>query len=67
MIAKHYTYRTFWSAKDAEFVAKCAEFPSLSWLDKDENDAFKGIKQLVRETIDDLSEAGENASGALAD
>ena len=28
----HYTYRVSWSADDAEYVATCAEFPSLSWL-----------------------------------
>ncbi len=28
----HYTYRVTWSAEDGEFLATCAEFPSLSWL-----------------------------------
>lgn len=27
-----YTYAVHWSAEDREFVATCAEFPSLSWL-----------------------------------
>ena len=31
----HYTYRVTWSAEDDEHVGLCAEFPSLSWLDKD--------------------------------
>ncbi len=29
---EHYTYRVSWSAADGEFVATCAELPSLSWL-----------------------------------
>ncbi|MFK4494760.1 hypothetical protein ABH936_001880 [Dermacoccus sp. GAS27A] len=26
-----YGYRVVWSSVDGEFVATCAEFPSLSW------------------------------------
>lgn len=32
-----YTYRVSWSEEDAEFVATCAEFPGLSWLDHGED------------------------------
>ncbi len=28
----HYTYRVTWSSEDKEYVGLCAEFPSLSWL-----------------------------------
>lgn len=31
---KHYTYRVTWSEEDQEYVALCAEFPSLSFLDE---------------------------------
>jgi hypothetical protein len=27
-----YTYRVTWSVEDDEFLATCAECPSLSWL-----------------------------------
>ena len=29
---KHYTYRVVWSVEDEEYIASCAEFPSLSYL-----------------------------------
>jgi hypothetical protein len=44
---KHYTYRVTWSEEDQEFVALCAEFPSLSFLDEDMTAALDGIVTLV--------------------
>lgn len=41
-----YTYRVTWSDEDSEYVGLCAEFPSLSWFDKSQHDAFKGICNL---------------------
>ncbi len=67
MITDHYTYRISWSQNDAEYVATCAEFPSLSWLDEDQVEALKGIKQLVRDVIDDLSGTGETIPTPIAD
>lgn len=49
-----YAYRVVWSEKDKEYVGLCAEFPSLSWLDKSQDKAFKGIRKLVAETIEDM-------------
>lgn len=49
-----YAYRVTWSEEDQEYVGLCAEFPSLSWLDKSQDTAFKGIRKLVAETIDDM-------------
>jgi len=54
-----YTYRVAWSAEDEEFVATCAEFPSLSWLAPTQNRALKGIESIVEETVRDLLDAGE--------
>lgn len=59
MVADPYTYRIGWSAEDAEFIGTCVEFPSLSWLDEDEDAAFRGIRKLVRETVADMIAAGE--------
>jgi predicted RNase H-like HicB family nuclease len=50
----HYTYRVAWSAEDHEHVATVAEFPSLSWLAPDPQEAFSGLVNLVREVIEDL-------------
>ncbi|GHJ17909.1 hypothetical protein [Micromonospora sp. AKA38] len=41
-----FTYRVTWSAEDHEFVATCAEFLSLSWLDADEIEALRGLQDL---------------------
>lgn len=49
-----YAYRVVWSEDDKEYVGLCAEFPSLSWLDKSQDTAFKGIRKLVAEVVDDL-------------
>jgi predicted HicB family RNase H-like nuclease len=63
----HYTYRLSWSADDGEYVATCVEFPSLSWLDEDEVAALRGLKDLVRDTVEDMRANGERPPLALAD
>jgi predicted HicB family RNase H-like nuclease len=63
----HYTYRVTWSPDDEEHVATCVEFPSLSWLDGDEIEALRGIRQLVAETVADLRANGEAVPEPLAD
>ncbi|MGC5333741.1 type II toxin-antitoxin system HicB family antitoxin [Micromonospora sp. DT62] len=55
----HYTYRVTWSAEDREFVATCAEFPSLSWLAPSQIEALQGLQDLLREVIEDMQEQGE--------
>jgi len=59
IVAEQYTYRVRWSQRDGEFVATIAEFPSLSWLAKDQVEAFLGAVALVRETLDDLVDDGD--------
>lgn len=51
-----YTYRVTWSAEDHEFVATCAEFPSLSWLAPSQIEALQGLEELLREVIADMKE-----------
>ncbi|MFD4439005.1 type II toxin-antitoxin system HicB family antitoxin [Nocardia sp. NPDC058519] len=51
----HYAYRVLWSPEDEEFVALCAEFPSLSWLAPTQAEALEGMLVLVAETIKDLA------------
>jgi predicted HicB family RNase H-like nuclease len=55
----HYTYRVSWSADDDEFVATCAEFPSLSWLAPNRDDALRGLESLLLEVVGDMVEQGE--------
>lgn len=62
----HYTYRITWSEEDKEYVGLCAEFPSLSWLDRAPEKALKGIRQVVAETVADLESNGEAVPEPLA-
>lgn len=55
----HYGYRVTWSAEDREFVATCLELPSLSWLAATQEDALIGLRELVRDVVDDLAASGE--------
>src|SRR3989339_1535631 len=61
-----YSYRVTWSEDDAEFVGLCAEFPSLSWLSKSQNAAFKGIRKLVAEALKDMEQQKEPIPEAIA-
>jgi predicted RNase H-like HicB family nuclease len=54
-----YTYRVMWSEEDGEYVGLCAEFPSLSWLAKTQEDALTGIRKTVQQVIRDMKSTGE--------
>jgi predicted HicB family RNase H-like nuclease len=54
-----YTYRVTWSEEDQEYVGLCAEFPSLSWLDKSQEKALVGVRKLVADTVEDLERSKE--------
>jgi len=60
MNAKHYTYRVRYSTEDDQFVATVAEFPSLSWLADQPNDALTGAIALVADVVADMRETGED-------
>jgi predicted HicB family RNase H-like nuclease len=64
--SEKYTYRVMWSEPDNEFVGLCAEFPSLSWLDKSQGKALNGINKLVAEVLEDLAASGESIPEPLA-
>lgn len=66
MTADRYTYRVTWSAEDEEYVGTCAEFPSLSWLDPDEEEAFRGIRSVVREVVEEMTTSGEAIPDPIA-
>ncbi len=56
---KHYTYRVTWSEEDKEYVALCAEFPSLSFLAEEQTEALNGIVELVRTVLEDMKASNE--------
>lgn len=61
-----YTYRVTWSSLDGEYVGLCEEFPSLSWLDSDQEKAFKGIVAVVEQVVEDMRANGETIPTPLA-
>lgn len=63
---KHYTYRVTWSEDDGEYVALCAEFPSLSYLAPEQTAALQGLIKLVGEVVADMSANGEQVPVPLA-
>jgi predicted HicB family RNase H-like nuclease len=63
----HYTYRVTWSGEDGEFLATCAEFPSLSWLASSQVEALQGLEEVLREVIADMEEQGEQAPQPFAE
>ncbi|PWU51659.1 toxin-antitoxin system HicB family antitoxin [Micromonospora sp. S4605] len=63
----HYTYRVTWSAQDDEFLATCAEFPSLSWLALSQIEALQGLQDMLREVIADMEEQGEQVPQPFAE
>jgi predicted HicB family RNase H-like nuclease len=61
-----YTYRVTWSEEDNEFVGLCAEFPGLSWLSSDPVEAMRGVRALVKESVEDMSQNGEKIPTPLS-
>jgi predicted HicB family RNase H-like nuclease len=61
-----YTDRITWSIEDTEYAGLCAEFPSLSWLDKTPEAALSGIRKLVAEVVLDMQSNDEKVPEPLA-
>lgn len=56
---ERYAYRVIWSDQDKEYVALCAEFPSLSFLAETQIAALEGIIQTVEAVVEDMKASGE--------
>ena len=56
-----FTYQVLWSEENQEYVATVAEFPLLSWLDADRQQAEQGLLDLVVEVVEDIEASGEVA------
>ncbi len=57
-LMKRYSF----SVRMGEFgepIGVCKEFPSLSWIDGSREDALRGIKRLVRRSLEDMQRSGE--------
>ena len=53
------TYRVTWSAEDEEYVATCLELPSLSWLADTQEDALRGLRELIADVVQDMRDSQE--------
>lgn len=62
----YYTYRVMWSEEDQEFVALCAEFPSLSFLANTQPKALKGLVKTVDDILADMEATGETPPETLS-
>ena len=51
---KDYRYEVTWLSEDREYLALCAEFPSLSYLSEDPTDALINLINLVEEVVADM-------------
>jgi predicted RNase H-like HicB family nuclease len=64
----HYSYRVVWSPEDGEYVATALEWgPAFSWLDEDPTVALGGLRDLIRESIEDLTADGKPVPAPFAD
>ena len=62
-----YSYRVIWSEEDQEFVGLCSEFPLLSWLVPNREEALSGIRVLVSDVVADMESNFEAAPVPVAD
>ena len=61
-----YTYRVTLSNEDEEYVALCAEFPSLSWAADNPEESLQGIRQVVADVVADLESNNEPVPEPIA-
>lgn len=54
-----------WSPKHREYIGRCAQFPSLSFLASDPDAARKGITKLVAAVRQDMASFGETPPRGL--
>jgi hypothetical protein len=48
-------YDVVWSEQDESYVATVKEFPSMSWLEETPDKALNGIRNLVRDTLEEIA------------
>jgi len=65
-VAEKYTYRVIWSEEDQEYVGLCAELPSLSWLEKSQTAALRGIIEATRQAVEDMAKRRESIPEPVA-
>jgi predicted HicB family RNase H-like nuclease len=60
MANDRFTYRVTWSEEDQGYIGLCVEFPSLSWVASEPEEALRGIRAVVSEVVLDMEAQGES-------
>lgn len=55
-MSEKFSYRIVWSDEDAEYVGRCDQFPSLSWLAPSPESALRGIRKVVAGVTAEMSD-----------
>jgi hypothetical protein len=58
-----FTIHIRFSEEDGEYVATCDEYPSLSWLDDTEANAWYGVAKLITKAIADNAYGSQKCNG----
>lgn len=58
-MAAKYTYRISWSSSENQYLATVVEFPSLSWIADDREEALTSLTSLVGQVLKDMGNSGE--------
>ena len=66
IISYSYSYSVIWSDDDKEYVGLCAEFPGLSWLAGTQEEALRGIREVVADVVVDMKANNEAVPEPLA-
>jgi hypothetical protein len=66
-ISEYYTYQSRWHEPYQEFVGTCVEMPLLSFLAETHAKAIVGIRDLVKQVVEGMIEAGEEPPALLSD
>src|SRR5438552_17341139 len=53
-----YSVVVSWSEEDGEYMATSPEWPELSWLAPSEPDAISGLRRVIRDAIEVLTDDG---------
>jgi len=57
--AAQYTYEAMWSEEDRAFIARVAEFPSLTARGDSRGSSLRTLKSVVDAVVRDLTESGK--------
>ena len=59
MSAAQYTYESMWSEEDRAFIARVAEFPSLTAHGDSRGSSLRALRSVVDTVVKDLAASGK--------